>query len=182
MRTWILVSLCGCLLLTGCAGPSVIIDYQPGTDFHSLDQYAFQTPVDPGTGTSSLTDERVQGAVVLFLKNKGFRQVALTEAEFIPQWHVKEEREIRREGFSYGFGYGIASGNTGVGISLSTAPPANEIIRGRLVLEMIDPATSQVIWSAESTRLLSEDIEPAAREAEIRKIVGDMLQNFPPLS
>jgi len=176
----ILASLLEGLLLAGCAGPSVIVDFQPGTDFQALDQYTFQLSADPKTRATTLTDKRVQGAVALFLRNKGFRQVDLAEAQFIPQWHIKEEKEIRREGFSYGFGYGVSSGGIGTGISLHTSPPATEITRGRLVLEMIDPQTSQVIWSAESTRLLTEDIEPTAREAEIRKIIGDMLQNFPP--
>ncbi len=169
------------MILAGCAGPKVLVDYQPGTSFQGLDRYAMSQ--HEGTAQSmSLTDERVKSAVMLFMRNKGYTLVEPAEAEFLASWHIKEDKEIRREGFSYGIGYGVASGRTGVGISLQTRPPATEVIRGRLVLEMIDPATSRVIWSAESTEQLSEDETPSAREAEIRRIVGEMLKEFPQAS
>ncbi|OZG73199.1 hypothetical protein BTA51_11995 [Hahella sp. CCB-MM4] len=169
------------MILGGCAGPKVLVDYQPGTSFQGLDRYAINLN-DDTTSSMSLTDERVKNAVMLFMRNKGYTLVEPTEAEIITSWHIKKDKEIRREGFSYGIGYGIASGHTGVGISMQTRPPATEVIRGRLVLEMIDPATSRVIWSAESTEQLSEDETPSAREAEIRRIVGEMLKEFPQAS
>ncbi|WP_020406807.1 DUF4136 domain-containing protein [Hahella ganghwensis] len=168
-------------VMTGCAGPKVVVDYQSGASFQGLNRYAMSIDTDESQSLS-LTDERVKQAVMLFMRNKGYSLVEPADAEILASWHIKQDKEIRREGISYGLGYGIASGHTGIGISFRTQPPATEVIRGRLVLEMVDPVTSRVIWSAESTEQLSEDETPSAREAEIRRIVGDMLQEFPPSS
>ncbi|WLQ17127.1 DUF4136 domain-containing protein [Hahella aquimaris] len=175
----ILVTLTLTTNLSGCATKAARYDYQPGRDFSSLKTYAL-TPPSVNGGATTLSDARIENAIRLFMQNKGFQMVDKVKADVWSTWRIKEEKEIRRDGISYGFGYGIASGRTGVGISLGTRPPAEEVMRGKLVLEMIDPQNANVIWSAEAARPLSEDDSPAAKEAEIRKQVGEMLQNFPP--
>ncbi|MGB3620471.1 MAG: DUF4136 domain-containing protein, partial [Ketobacter sp.] len=79
-------------------------------------------------------------------------------------------------GLSLGFGFG--SGPVGVGVS--TSPPVKQETEARLMLDIIDTASSNVVWTAKANRNLENDMKPPVRSDLINDLVTEMLGNFPP--
>jgi hypothetical protein len=77
-----------------------------------------------------------------------------------------------------GFGLGFGTGNFGWG--LSTAPPIEKIEEGKLVIELVDSETRQVVWRSASRRYLNERQTSESRRELIDEIVTDMFEEYPP--
>ncbi len=175
MRQLVLsVCLMGSLLLAGCAS-KVSYDYNPDYPFASQDSFAFDTKTK--SGASSLDERRLRTAIEQALAAKGVRETS-EAADMRVRYRIEDTRRLESSGLSFGFGIGAGHG----GIGVSTAPPAREVKEGQLVLEIIDPARDEVIWSAVSRRNLRADMEPRERAKFIDEIVREMLANYPPQS
>jgi len=166
------VCLMGSVLLAGCAS-NVSYDYNPDYPFASQDTFAFDTKTK--TGASSLDERRLRTAIEQALATKGVRESS-DAADVRVRYRIEDTRRLESSGLSFGFGIGAGHG----GIGVSTAPPAREVKEGQLVLEIIDPARDEVIWSAVSRRNLRADMEPRERAKFIEEIVREMLANYPP--
>jgi hypothetical protein len=161
------------LALTGCASP-VIVDYESGTGFAQYETYAFKAPRQDGA--ESLDGQRVQAAVKPLMQARGLELVDAGQADLLLQHHVKETRRVESTGFAFGFGYGYDH----VGVGLGTGPEVREIREGRLVVELADRATNEVVWRAESRHDLSPDLTGEKRRERINQLVRDMFEHFPP--
>jgi len=167
------------IVLTGCSTKPVVIDYQPGTSFSEYKLYAIGS--DQTSLKKSLNDVRIEKALEWTMSQKHYQKSIHKNADMWLVWSEKSEIETRhRAGFGFGFGYGITHGRTGFGISMMNHPPVRKSVREILVLEIVDRKTLQVVWRADSKKLLLKDATPTARERQIRQIVRDMLYYFPP--
>ena len=161
------------LLLTGCASP-VLVDYQSGAGFAQYGTYAFKPPGQDAA--ESLDGQRVRSAVKPLMQARGFELVDAGNADLLLHHRVKETRRVESTGFAFGFGYGYDH----VGVGLGTVPEVREIREGRLVLELVDRATDEVVWRAESRHDLNPDVTGEKRRERIEKLVGQMFEHFPP--
>jgi len=159
------------LALTGCASP-VLVDYQSGTAFDGYSSYAFAG----SEGPRSLDAQRIQASVEPRMKARGLELVEPEAADLLLHHRVKETRRVETTGFAFGFGYGYDH----VGLGLGTGPEVHEIREGRLILELEDRNTDQVVWRAESRHDLSPDLTGDKRRERIEKLVNQMLERFPP--
>lgn len=162
------------LVLSGCAS-NVVTDYNSTVVFGTYSSWAFA----PNAGNSSfvsLDGNRVQGAVERELNRKALRKVPEGEADLLVNWQIVEQERLEQSGLGLGFGFG--TGNFGWG--LSAPPPIRQIQEGKLVVELVDTKTDQIVWRAASRRYLNESQSPETRRELIDEVVAEMFSKYPP--
>lgn len=162
------------LTLAGCAS-NVVTDYNSSVVFGNYSSWAF-APNASASSYVSLDGSRVQSAVTRELQQEGLREVPEAEADLLVNWQIVEEERLEQVGVGLGFGFG--SGNFGWG--LSAPPPVREIEEGKLVVELVDTETDQVVWRAASRRYLREGQSPETRRELIDEVVAEMFSKYPP--
>jgi len=162
------------LTMTGCAS-NVVTDYNSAVAFDDYSSWAFA----PRAGNSSfvtLDGNRVQNAVERELNNKAMSRVELAEADLLVSWKIVEEDRLEQSGVGLGFGFG--TGNFGWG--LSAPPPVREVKEGKLVIELVDKGSEEVVWRAASRRYLNENQSPETRSKLVDEVVTEMFTKYPP--
>jgi hypothetical protein len=155
------------LFVSGCAS-NVVLDYNASAGFDRYQSWAFAASGDKGGSQIAAVDRA--------LKSHNMTQVEPGKADLLVSWRIVEEERLERQGFGLGLGFG--SGNFGWG--LSSAPPVREIEEGKLVIELVDTSTSEVVWRAASRRYLNESQSPESRRKLIDEIVAEMFSRYPP--
>lgn len=169
------LALASLLVLAGCAS-NVVTDYDSGAVFGNYASWAYADELEDRASFQSLDGSRIRAAVERELNRKSLGKVDAEEADLLVTWEIVEEERLERSGL--GFGLGLGRGNFGWG--LSTAPPVREVQEGKLVVELIDPDNSQVVWRAASRRYLNEDQSPEYRRELIDEVVAEMFSKYPP--
>ncbi len=161
-----------CLLLGACVSP-VVIDSQPGTSLASYQSYAFveQDEDQP----RALDDQRARAALKTALAEKGLQAASPDQADV----HVRHffKREQRYDGSVLQFGFGFHRNNIGVG---TTTPVEGDITEEyKLVVQMVDPGSNNVIWQATSRDRLYDEMRSERRSEHIQKAVDEMFRRYP---
>ncbi|WP_372965804.1 DUF4136 domain-containing protein [Marinobacter sp.] len=161
-------------ILAGCAG-NVVTDYNSATVFGNYSQWAY-APLDGGSGVTSLDDARVKAAVERELNRKAMKQVESENADMLVRWQIVPEERLEQTGVGLGFGFG--RGN--FGWAMSAPPPVREVTEGKLVVELVDRRSAEVVWRAVSRRYLNENQSPETRRKLIDEVVSEMFSKYPP--
>jgi hypothetical protein len=162
------------LALVGCAS-NVVTDYNPATTFGDYTTWAYAD--DAGSNSfMSLDGSRVKSALERELASKAMKPVSAVEAGVLVNWHIVKEERLEQSGLGLGFGFG--TGHFGWG--LSAPPPVREVDEGKLVIELADAQSRQVIWRAASRRYLNENQSPETRRKLIDEVVQEMFTKYPP--
>lgn len=161
--------------LAGCAS-NVVTDYDSGTVFGNYSSWAFADERSEGQSVVSLDGSRIRNAVERELNRKAMNKVGADEADLLVAWEIVEEERLE----SYGVGLGLGFGHGPFGWGLASAPPVREIEEGKLVVELVDSDSQQVVWRAASRRYLNEDQSPEYRRKLIDEVVADMFSKYPP--
>ena len=160
------------LFSVACSQKLANYDYDTGAPFQSLERYVVE---QSNQGSyQSLDSARVEQAIHAVLSGR-YEAVSKEQAQFTVGYWMEEERKVDQSGVSFGFG--VARGNLGVGVS--TGPEAKERVDGKLVLSITNSA-NQMIWQAKATQGIRADMSPERREELIQATVSEMLSNFPP--
>ncbi|KAA1176222.1 DUF4136 domain-containing protein [Marinobacter salinexigens] len=162
------------LVLAGCAG-NVVTDYSSTAVFGNYSSWAYA----PEAGSSSflsLDGTRVQAAIERELNRKAMKSVAEADADLFVNWKIIEEDRLDQSGV--GLGFGVGTGH--FGWALTAPPPVREVKEGKLVIELVDTSTKQVVWRAASRRYLTESQSPETRSELIDEVVTEMFSKYPP--
>lgn len=162
------------LALTGCAS-NVVTDYNTSTAFSQYQSWAF-APDDGKQKAVSLDGARIRSALEKELTAEGLTRAEPGKADLLVHYRIEEVEHLDTTGMS--FGLGIGRGPFGFG--LGTVPPVQQIQEGKLVVELVDTATNQVVWRATSKRYLNDDQSPETRNKLIREVVNEMFTKYPP--
>lgn len=165
------------LAITGCAS-NVITDYDSGAVFATYESWNFVPVRDGSEGYVSLDGSRIRNAIEREMAHENLQKLAVEEADLLVAWQIVTEERLQRVGSGFGFGLGFGSGNFGWGIS--TQPPIEKVEEGKLVVELVDSETGQVVWRAASRRYLQESQSAESRQKLIDQIVTDMFEEYPP--
>ena len=171
------------LILTGCTS-KVYIDYDKQADFTRYRTYAW------GEGTSAknpLMDRRIVSAIDEQLAGKGFRKSDLNP-DMLVSYHVATTKEVSYTTTSYGYGYGPSWGASygrygggmgmwGVGLSTGTATPVT-VVKGTLVVDIYGAERKLLLWRGTGNDTVHAD--PEKVENQIREVVTEMFEAFPP--
>jgi len=159
------------LCLAACASPH--IDYLAATDFSAYQQVQLLQASD---APRSLDGARVVHALKKYLPDSG---LALQDTATTLQMRYGFSEYSRFDVNEVFWGFG-ASRQNNIAAGVSAPISAEESKQYRLVLELIDAETRQVVWSARSANGLDEDASSVRREKWIDKQVRLMLEKYPP--
>ncbi|MDX1301547.1 DUF4136 domain-containing protein [Photobacterium sp.] len=166
-------SACLSLLLAGCS-TDVSTDYNSQVDYSQFNTYLFAAP--PSQTAVSLDATRVEEAIATQLAMKGLRHASETNADLTIKHYIQKQSDFESYGTSVGFGY--ASRNVGIGFSSPTR--YKEYNYGKLIVELIENSSNQVVWRAVSQRKLTETMTPSSRIEFIDKQISEMFKQYPP--
>jgi len=166
-------SACLCLLLIGCSA-DVSTDYNRQINYSQFKTYQFAAP--PSQTAVSLDATRVEEAITTQLANKGLQHASETSADLTVKHYIENQSDFESYGTSVGFGY--ASRNVGIGFSSPTR--YKEYKYGKLIVELIENTSNQVVWRSVSQRRLTETMTPSSRIEFIDKQISEMFKQYPP--
>ena len=170
------------LAFAACSGIKVSTDYDPDVDFSALRSYAW---LDDRSGiegdradVTSLLDRRVRSAVDETLPGKGLAQVARDEAEVLVSYHfgIETKLDVNTIHSSYGYGRGR------YGARGSSQTTVKEYEEGTLLIDLIDPASKQLVWRGAGQARIRRSTTPEQSEERVRQAVAMILAEFPPES
>ncbi len=175
MMRFVMLSIVA-LAMAGCAS-NVVTDYNSSVVFGNYSSWAFAPSAGADSSSFvSLDGSRIKEAIARELSQEALRQVPPGEADLLVSWQIVEEDRLEQTGLGVGFGFG--SGN--FGWALSAPPPVRKVEEGKLVVELADAETKQVVWRAASRRYLNEDQSPETRRELIDEVVSEMFSKYPP--
>lgn len=172
----LLIAVCA-LAITGCAS-KVVTDYDSGIAFGDYSSWNFAPSKDGEENYVSLDGGRIRAAIEREMESENLRKVTDGGADLLVAWQIVAEERIERGGSGFGFGLGFGSGNFGWGIS--APPPIEKVVEGKLVVELVDARSNQVVWRAASRRYLNENQSSDSRRELIDEIVTHMFEEYPP--
>jgi hypothetical protein len=165
------------LLFAGCAAAvTASADFDPATDFAVYTTYAWgpadEFPTgDPRLDSNPFFNKRVRSAVEQRLEEKGLQKVDSLSADLLLHYHAAVDERFNV--YTADRVYGIA-------------PPygyEDQVVvyeEGTLVLDMVDRATSTVVWRGwTQTNIEGLLDDPARLEERIDEGVEMMFQKFP---
>lgn len=176
------IALVALLLLVGCTSIQVTSDHDPGADFSKLRSYAWAPVHDDGSSDSrvdnDLLDKRVREAVNRELAARGFGLVPKGQADFWITYHAGVESKVDVQtlyrSYPYRPGY-VAWG----GYSETVV---REFDQGTLILDIVSPRSSQLIWRGTAQAEVHESSSTEKRTRLVNDAVSRMLAKFPPES
>jgi len=189
MKRNILIAFLGVLMASGCATVSVDSDWDTSFDFSSLQNYNWASTSQKVTGDlrldSQLTDERIRTAIDQGFQARGFQSVS-KNPDFLVAYHANIEEKldvttIPHYDYSYPSNFDLFSGNINtMGSSMQTEQFVYQYEEGSILVDVIAPATKQLIWRGSVKGVVKEKVTPTQRKERIQKAVNKMLMQFPP--
>lgn len=175
----LLILMATVLLVSGCARHA-IIDHQPGTDFDRYQSWAWAHEGEERV--RGLDAARIERAVEEELSARGLERVDRDEADLLVRYRVDHRLRLETRGFGYGAGFHDPFHERRYRMhgGFHSPPDFYQIDERRLIVELAERETSQVIWQAVGQRSLTEQMRPARREELIRRQVQEMFEHYPP--
>ena len=175
------------VLLLACASPKVGHDAYPDAplalyrSFGILEAEArAEAPEDPRFGP--LLDRHTEDAIDAALRSRGYELRTGGEVDFLVSYanEVRHEQRYRSSPVRVGVGYGTYLGS-GVGVGTGMAGPSGvtsrSIVKGTLVIDVLEASSRRVVWRGWAKDTLSPDGDP---RAEIFAAVSEIFALFPP--
>lgn len=164
--------------LLGCASVEVATNHDPEVDFSAYSAYLWVAAKDAGIDYTPQPhlDLRFRRIVDDTLAAKGFEvAVAPPQADLLLVYYAAVDSKLRVtttptiNAYPYGYGYwpGSTWGYT----------EARIVHEGTVVLDMVDRATKQVVWTGSVSGVIRSANPPGDR---IAKVVDQLLATFPP--
>jgi hypothetical protein len=179
---WLMMLLSvGMLLVSGCSSVNVKHDYDKNAEFSSLKVFDWiPQPVDTTITRErrqrrAFFDARLKNAVNENLAEKGF-QLNAKNPDFQVVYHLDVKDRINATDWGYN-----TSGNWTYWGWGGRDVDVQQYRQGTLVIDIVDAATKQLIWRGLAQGALPEKpLTPEEAEKKINKVVGKILDKFPP--
>ena len=164
----------------GCAGPTIVQDFDPSFNFSRLKTYHWRIQEDKKP-ENALIDERLRTAVDHSLAEKGYLKIYNGKGDFSVSYQY---RVMRNSGSpNVHTGVGIGGGSSGVfgGIGIGAFGLGNEPDEATLTINIWDALTGRLIWQGSNTRRVPLSGDSAVLAAHNIGQVEDIMAKFPPL-
>lgn len=167
------------LVLAGCSQITVTTDHDSAANFAALHTYAWRPGPQQGVGDprfdSTLIDKRVRAAVDRVLASKGYRAASPGRtADFLVGYHAVVRQKTNTQTINQMYGYRVG------GLPGGPGSRASDYDEGTLLIDVIDPATMQLLWRGSGTGVVDPQASPEKREQRINEAVEQILAAFPP--
>jgi hypothetical protein len=172
------------VLLAGCSGITVSQDYAPATSFDALNTFAWASPMQPTTGDpridNPLRDARTREAVARQLLAKGYIESSDGQPTFTVRYQYVLRRKLESDGGGGRIGFGVGTYGRGGGIAVGTGNSVREYEEASLVIDLLDPATGELLWRGTGNQRYREYKDPEKTSRDINLLVEKILEQFPP--
>jgi hypothetical protein len=177
------------LLVVGCsAGGSggVKVTYDKAADFSRLKTYSWLPGVMLGVAERGADENQVDGMIVKAiddaLAQQGYTRVAGGGETFRVKYQVIAETKVAMTYVDEPYVRSISGGlynDAAVGMG-SSAPVPMEYDVGTLIIDIVGPRESVLLWRGTASRTIRKDTAREERQQRINQTVQKMLANFPP--
>jgi hypothetical protein len=169
-----------------CGGLKVQTDFDPAVDFSGYTTFAVLEEAGDATAPG-FWDARIKTAMARTLTAKGWRQVdSAEEADVAVGYQLTTEQRSSVQTVHSGWGgYGYGWGDWydpywDTGMATSTTTVRNYEV-GTLFIAMFDVAQQQMIYMSTGSGTIDErEQTPEQAQADVNKVVDQMLKDFPP--
>jgi len=172
------------LVLGGCSGVQVSQDYDPATNFKSMQAYRWESETQEKTGDlridNPLRDTRIRAAVARQLSDKGFVQTENGNETFLVRYQYTLRQRIESDGAGGGIGFGVGSYERHGGIAIGTGNNIREYDEGSLTIDFVDATSQTLLWRGTGTQRYREFNDPEKTSRDINTLVEKILAQFPP--
>jgi hypothetical protein len=195
--TKIFFALITALALGACSSSSLTVSTNHAPiDFSGFKTYAWlHTGVTEENGKSSdIIDGKVKAIVDADLDSKNFTKVAKDSADFYVNYNITtlEKTDIKTYNSYGGYYPGYRSyGAYGPGrnymyydsrMAMPSVQEAviTEYVQGTLIIDVVDPETSKLVWRGTAGKHLDEASTVEEREKVMADVVAKLLAQYPP--
>ena len=172
------------VLLAGCSSVSVNHDYDSTFNFSSLKTFAWQNDVQPETGNprldNDLNDQRVRAAIEVELRVKGFVKAEKEVADVLVAYFLDYKQRIDSSSGSFSVGMGKSSYGRAGSVGYSSGGTVSDYDEAQLTIDLINPASDQMIWRGRGRRRATSTSKPEKLTALTNDAVNRILKKFPP--
>ncbi|WP_419661991.1 uncharacterized protein Dvar_24330 [Desulfosarcina variabilis str. Montpellier] len=182
---WCIIAL-AIFLWVGCSGIQTSQDYDPKTDFQSIQTVAWATPTQPKTGDERIDnpfrDTRIRAAIRQQLEKKGLRFKPDQTPDVLVryQYTIRQRIDSAGSGGSVGFGIGSYGSRGGIAIGTSTGNNLREIDEGTLVIDLVGAESDTLLWRGSGIQRFEAYDNPKKTTQVIDTLVESILNQFPP--
>lgn len=163
----VLTGLCLMLAAVAAYGMSVKTDYDRNYDFGRLKTFAFKE--QSKAASDPLVAERIKEALRAQLEARGFRYQPDGQPDFLIAYYARAKEKVEVEEFGYGLPH---RWRWGWGPRIWT----HDYVEGSMIVDFVDPATSQLIWRGVATDTLHTG--PKKSEEQINKGADELVKHF----
>ncbi|HMU53864.1 MAG TPA: DUF4136 domain-containing protein [Nitrospira sp.] len=176
--------------LSGCASHKIGYDYDRSTNFNTYRTYGWMLDEQEKTGDrrvdSSSTDIRFRTAIAAQLSLKGYTASTAGRPDFLVAYYVQVKEATADQSQQY-----FSDGMAGMPFVHSvdtrnpsgkprTEPEAQSYTAGTLLLDIIDASSNKLVWRGTASGMVEPNLSSQQRDERIRKVLRDVLSNFPP--
>ncbi len=159
------------LLLLGC-GATATFDYDTKTDFSVYSSYQYFTTIQ--SNLNDFEDERVKNALDSLLPLKNLNKES--SGQLLINFFAYEQITA---GNTIGIGFGSGGGNASVGVG-GDVPVGGNKIEQQFTLDLVDAQNDALVWQGVYTGTYPAKTTPAQRQAYYYKVIGKILNGYPP--
>ena len=167
------LALLAAFLLLGAgivASQDIRSNHMPGVDFAKYHTYKWVN-IDGGTHPNQIVDAQIKQSVDSQLASKGLTKTDAETADLLIGYQIAVDQE--KQWNAYGMGGGVRWGGMGTATS-------STINVGTLVLDMYDPTSKQLVWTATATKTIDPSKNQEKNQKNLDKAAEKMLKDYPP--
>ncbi len=172
------------LMAMGCSGIQISQDYDPATNFRSIETVAWESPTQPQTGDERIDNPfrntRIRSAIQRHLEKKGLVFVSDRSTDVRVRYQYTLRQRIDSTGTSGRIGFGIGSYGSRGGIAIGTGTDQREIDEGTLVIDLVSAGSGALLWRGSGTQQFKEYDRPEKATQDVNSLVESIISQFPP--
>ncbi len=162
------------LLLTSCSTVDVTIDYD--TKYHFLAMKTYTMQADANKSTDSLTTERIDSAIQMVLKSKGYKHLA-AGSDVAVSFYLSSQT-ITQNDSSAQFTTMVPYRRFGMAMSVPI-DSTRTYDEGKLVVDVVDVKTDRLIWRGIGKDTLRSFSTPQKKTEYINGAIEEIMKKFP---
>ena len=161
------------IFIVGCSSTKVVYDYDSKTNFTVYKTFNFFG--DAGKGLNELDVKRITSEITKELEQKG---MTLSEN---PDMYINIVSNKNTSTKRNRIGIGLGSGGRNVGFGISGGIPIeSKKINEELIVDFVASKNDELLWQGILNSEMKERSSPEEKEARYKKVIGKLLENYPP--